>query len=198
MIDFMQWGTVLGFQPRLGRRPELKAGSLRLVAITPEMLLAEQAGDGAMLGTLLRARLTKEWPPVDWEPHVHKMIQKQYDEWPASFGWHRYVALDGGFGRLRTLVGAIGGFPRSNGDVEIGYSTLPAFQRRGYATAAARTLVEWLLTQDGVQSVSAQAYLHVPESIKVMQRCGMSHLGEGDDPGTVRYGKARLLDRSCG
>jgi len=192
LIDLMQWGAVLGFQPCPGRRPELKAGSLRLAAITPEMLRAEQEEDAAMLGTLLRARLTEEWPPVDWEPHVHKMIQKQYDEWPASLGWHRYVVLHGGLGRPRTLVGAIGGFPRPYGDVEIGYSTLPAFQRRGYATAAARSLMEWLLTQDGVRSVSAQAYLHVPESIKVMQRCGMSYLGEGDDPGTVRYGKMRL------
>jgi len=77
------------------------------------------------------------------------------------------------------------------GDVEIGYSTLPAFQRRGYATGSARTLVEWLLTQDGVQSVSAQTYPRIPESIKVMERCGMSYVGEGDEVGTVRYRRMR-------
>jgi RimJ/RimL family protein N-acetyltransferase len=194
LIDFMQWGAVLGFPPRSGRTVELKAGRLRLVAITPEMLLAEQEADAARLGSLLRARLTEEWPPVDWEPYLHKMIQKQYDELPTSFGWHRYVVLDGGLGRSRTLVGAIGGFPRAYGDVEIGYSTLPAFQRRGYATAAARALVDWLLTQEGVRSVSAQTYLYVPESIKVMQRCGMSYVGEGDEVGTVRYRKVRGLE----
>ncbi len=187
MIDFMQWGAVLGLKSRPGRAAELKAGHLRLVAITPEMLLAEQEADAARLGNLLRARLTDEWPPVEWEPYLHKMIQKQYDELPETFGWHRYIVLDGGLGRSRTLVGAIGGFPRANGDVEIGYSTLPAFQRRGYATAAARTLVGWLLTQEGVRSVSAQAYLQVPESIKVMQRCGMSYVGQGDEAGTVKY-----------
>ncbi len=194
MIDFMQWGAVLGLQPKPGRIAELKAGCLRLAAITPEMLLAEHDADAGRLGTLLRARLTEEWPPAEWEPPVHKIIQKQYDEWPESFGWHRYVVLDGGLGRSRTLVGAIGGFPRAYGDVEIGYSTLPAFQRRGYATAAARTLVDWLLTQEGVRSVSAQTYLYVPESIKVMQRCGMSCVGQGDDPGTVRYRKVRSLE----
>ncbi|MFP5232581.1 MAG: GNAT family N-acetyltransferase [Acidobacteriota bacterium] len=194
MIDFMQWGAVLGLQARPGRKADLKAGGLRLVAITPEMLLAEQENDAARLGSLLRARLTKEWPPVDWEPHLHRMIQKQYDELPESFGWHRYVVLDGGLGRPRTLVGAIGGFPRAYGDVEIGYSTLPAFQRRGYASAAARALVEWLLTQDGVRSVSAQAYLNVTESIKVMQRCGMSYAGQGDEAGTVRYRRAASVN----
>ena len=191
MIDFLQWGAVLGLPPRSARVAELKAGPLRLVAITSEMLAAEHSGDAAGLGGLLRAKLTQEWPPVDWEPHVYRIIQKQYDECPASFGWHRYVVLDGGLGRSRTLVGAIGGFPRAQRDVEIGYSTLPGFQRRGYATASARTLVDWLLTQEGVESVSAQTYPRIPESIKVMERCGMSYAGEGDDPGTVRYRRMR-------
>ena len=191
MIDFLQWGAALGLQVKTARVAELKAGPLRLMAITSEMLAAEHSGDAAGLGTLLRAKLTREWPPVDWEPHVYRIIQKQYDECPASFGWHRYVVLDGGLGRARTLVGAIGGFPRAQRDVEIGYSTLPAFQRRGYATASARKLVDWLLTQEGVESVSAQTYPRIPESIKVMERCGMSFVGEGDDPGTVRYRRMR-------
>ena len=146
MIDFLQWGAAFGLQARTARVADLKAGSLRLVAITSEML------DGGALRGLRWSwdgccgrRLTQEWPPVEWEPHVYRIIQKQYDEWPDSFGWHRYVVLDGGLGRARTLVGAIGGFPRAEGDVEIGYSTLPGFQRRGYATASAQTLVEWLL-----------------------------------------------------
>jgi RimJ/RimL family protein N-acetyltransferase len=75
--------------------------------------------------------------------------------------------------------------------VEIGYSTLPAFQRRGYAAASARTLVDWLRRVEGVQSVSAQTYPRLPESIKVMERCGMSYVGEGDDAGTVRYRRMR-------
>ena len=191
MIDFLQWGAVFGLQARTARVADLKAGNLRLVAITTEMLEAEHSSDMAALGGLLRARLTQEWPPVEWEPHVYRIIQKQYDEWPDSFGWHRYVVLDGGLGRPRTLVGAIGGFPRAMGDVEIGYSTLPGFQRRGYATASAQKLVEWLLAQEGVRSVSAQTYPQMTESIKVMERCGMTFVGDGDDSGTVRYRRER-------
>lgn len=191
MIDFLQWGAAFGLQSRTARVVDLKAGGLRLVAITPEMLDAEHSSDAVELGWLLRAKVTREWPPVEWEPHVYRIIQKQYNERPESFGWHRYVVLDGGLGRARTLVGAVGGFPRAEGDVEIGYSTLPGFQRRGYATVSAQTLVEWLLTLDGVRSVSAQSYTRVPESIKVMERCGMSCVGQGDEPGTVRYRRER-------
>jgi RimJ/RimL family protein N-acetyltransferase len=193
VIDFLQWGAALGLQARTERAADLKVGNLRLVAITPDMLAAEHGRDAAGLGGLLRAKLTEEWPPVDWEPHVYRIIQKQYDECPESFGWHRYVVLDGGWGS-RTLVGAIGGFPRAQGDVEIGYSTLPGFQRRGFATAAAQTLVGWLLTLEGVRSVSAQTYPRTAESIKVMERCGMGFVGTGDDAGTVRYRRMRVAD----
>jgi len=180
--------------PSPGRVPDLRVGRLRLVAIAPAMLAAEHASDAAGLAHLLRAQLTPEWPPADWEPHVYTMILKQYEEWPQSFGWHRYVLLTEGLGPnmlRRTLVGAVGGFPKPNGDVEIGYSTLPAFQRKGYGTAFARKLVDWLLTREGVRSVSAQTYPRLAESIKVMERCGMRYAGEGDDPGTVRYRRMR-------
>lgn len=191
MIGFLQRGVGYGLRARGMGAPDLRIGRLRLVAITQEMLAAEQDSDGLELGRILKAKLTHEWPPVDWDPHVYRIILKQYDEWPESFGWHRYVVLEGGLGRPKTLVGAIGGFPRARGDVEIGYSTLPAFQRRGYATAFATKLVEWLLTRDEVQSVSAQAYPRVTESIKVMERCGMSYVGDGDEPETVRYRRMR-------
>ncbi len=165
---------------------DLRAGRLRLVAILPEMLAAEQKGAYAELGRLLGARLTDEWPPEHWEPHVFRIMLKQFEEWPETLGWHRYVVLQDWLGR-RTLVGAVGGFPRMEGDVEIGYSTLPEFQRRGYATAFAGVLVEWLRGRDGVRSVSAQTYPWMAESIKVMERCGMRFVGPGDDEGTVRY-----------
>ena len=191
MIEFLQRGAGDGSRARVMGARDLRTGRLRLVAITPEMLAAEQDAGGMDLGRLVKAKLTHEWPPTDWDPHVYQIILKQYDEWPESFGWHRYVLLEGGLGRPKTLVGAIGGFPRAHGDVEIGYSTLPEFQRRGYATAFARTLVEWLLTRDEVLSVSAQAYPRVTESVKVMERCGMSYVGDGDEAGTVRYRRMR-------
>ena len=168
-----------------GRRvADLKTERLRLVSITPAMLKAEEAADGS-LEKILGAELTTEWPPEHWEPHVYHFIVKQYEDEPRTRGWHRYVLLPNGRGWI--LIGAVGAFPKLEGDAEIGYSTIPSYQRKGYATEAARALVKWLLTQKDVKSVSAQTYPSLPESIKVMERCGMTYVGPGEDEGTVRY-----------
>jgi RimJ/RimL family protein N-acetyltransferase len=162
-----------------------------MVAITAEMLRADQAEDHALLGELLGAKVTPEWPPAEWEPHVFRYILKQYDEHPETVGWHRYVVLCEGMSRRRTLVGAVGSHPKGDGVAEIGYSTLPEFQRRGIATAAAKAMVEWLLKLENVTTVVACTYPRIPESIKIMERCGMTYVGEGDEPGTVKYQRVK-------
>lgn len=173
---------------RGGRAPDLRTKRLVLVAITPEMLRAEATAP-ERLAKLLRARRTQEWPPEHWEPHVLGFIGKQYEDEPRTMGWHRYVLLLEG--NERTLVGVVGAFPKLEGDVEIGYSTLPEFQRRGIATEAVTIMVDWLLRQRAVVSVSAQTFPRLPESIKVMESCGMTFAGDGDEPGTIRYRRMR-------
>ncbi len=167
---------------------DLTTARLRLVAITPAMLKADEAGDGS-LAKILGAEVTADWPPEHWEPHVYHFIEKQYEDEPRTRGWHRYVLLPKERGWV--LAGAVGAFPKLEGDAEIGYSTIRSYQRQGYGTEAARALVDWLLTQKGVKSVSAQTYPTLPESIKVMERCGMTYVGPGEDEGTVRYQRRR-------
>lgn len=167
---------------------DLKTARLRLVAITPAMLKADEAADGS-LAKALGGEVTADWPPEHWEPHVYHFIEKQYEDEPRTRGWHRYVLLSKGGGWV--LIGAVGAFPKLDGDAEIGYSTIRSYQRQGYATEAARALVEWLLTQKNVKTVSAQTYPSLPESIKVMERCGMTYVGPGEDMGTVRYQRRR-------
>jgi RimJ/RimL family protein N-acetyltransferase len=152
------------------------------------MLKADEAADGS-LAKILGAEVAADWPPEHWEPHVYHFIQKQYEDEPGTRGWHRYVLLPERLGWV--LIGAVGAFPKLEGDAEIGYSTVPSYQRRGYGTEAARALVDWLLTQKDVKSVSAQTYPSLPESIKVMERCGMTYVGPGEDDGTLRYQRRR-------
>jgi hypothetical protein len=80
---------VIGLLRRISSRTAaLQVGRLRLVTITPEMLAAEQQRDLKFteLQRLLGARVTEEWPPEHWEPHVYDFILKQYADDPERWG----------------------------------------------------------------------------------------------------------------
>jgi len=86
-----------------------------------------------------------------------------------------------------TVVGDIGflGVPGADGSVEIGYSVIPDRRGRGYATEAARTLVDWALRQPDVTTVVAGCDNDNVPSIRTLERLGFVRTGEAD--GQVRW-----------
>ena len=165
----------------------IETSRLRLVAMTAAHLNAE-AHDSWNLHEALQAGLTGDWPPMLWEASVRAHILAQLTTQPETVGWHRYILLAG---TRPLLVGCLGAFPCTAGEVELGYSVVTSPHRRGIATEAAQGLIGWLLQQPAVHSVSAQAYESTPASVKVMQRCGLRFAGSGDEQGTVRYRRWR-------
>ena len=156
---------------------------LRLVAITPEMLDVESA-DARLLEPLLHARVPDEWPDENWEPHVFEYLRRQFAEHPETLGWARYVVLPG---EDPVLIGTVGAGLSGEDAAEIGYAILKPWQRRGFATEAARALLELVFAQASVKSVLAHTFPHLRESIRVMEKCGLTPDGAGDESGTVRY-----------
>lgn len=165
----------------------LRTSRLELVPITPQLLEAEDESQDA-LGTMLGATVAADWPPELWDPSVYTHIALQLVTHPETAGWHRYILLRG---EPRRLAGSVGAFPRLAGEVELGYSVVASAQRQGIATEAVTTHLGWLLQQPAVRSVCAQAYVSRPQSIRVMERCGMLPAGAGDEPDTVRYRRFR-------
>jgi RimJ/RimL family protein N-acetyltransferase len=163
--------------------PDILTARLRLVAITADMLDAESA-HALRLQPLLHARVPAEWPDDNWEPHVFDYIRKQYADHPETMGWMRYVVLPGDD---PVLIGTVGAGPRKEHEVEFGYAILKPWQRRGFATEAARTLLNEVFANPTVESVIAHTYPHLQESIRVMEKCGLVADGAGDEEGTVRY-----------
>ena len=162
---------------------EIGTERLVLIAITPESVASEKAGDGR-LAEITGAKVPGEWPPEHWEPHVFDLLLECFAADAAEVGWHRYIALedDGG----RTLIGTLGGFRRGS-ECEVGYSVLPQFQKRGYATEGLRAFIAWALASGLVDTVVAQTFPVLPASIRVMQKCGMEFEGKGFEEGTVLY-----------
>ena len=75
----------------------------------------------------------------------------------------------------RTVIGDAGfkGKPGSQGMVEIGYSVLPAYRGQGFATEAARALVDWALAQPEVKRIIAECSPDNVASIRILEKLGM-------------------------
>nr|WP_221476795.1 GNAT family N-acetyltransferase [Streptomyces zagrosensis] len=76
------------------------------------------------------------------------------------------------------VVGAIGLFwPPSEGCVEFGYGVVPSRRSRGYASEAARAIVEFALTAPEVHTVQADVELSNPASVRVLAKAGLRRVG---------------------
>ena len=90
---------------------------------------------------------------------------------PGSAGWWLYYAVVTD-SPSPTLVGSVGyKGPPADGVVEIGYSVVPSWQRRGLATEASRALIEsaW---ERGAEVVIAHTFEHLEPSIGVLRKLG--------------------------
>jgi RimJ/RimL family protein N-acetyltransferase len=96
----------------------------------------------------------------------------------AVWGARAYVTAD-----TRNVVG-VGGFagpPDEYGFVLMGYSVYPEFQRRGYASEAARALANWALAQPGVTGIRATISPHNIASERVAAYAGLSRTNAMED-----------------
>ncbi|MCI0632864.1 MAG: GNAT family N-acetyltransferase [Actinobacteria bacterium] len=102
------------------------------------------------------------------EPTRRGLLEGADPEW----GSHLFIDL-----AANELVG-LGGYkgPPVEGGVEIGYSVAPSRCRRGYATSAARELIERARAA-GVTLVRAHTLPEPNPSTRVLERCGLRHVG---------------------
>jgi RimJ/RimL family protein N-acetyltransferase len=66
--------------------------------------------------------------------------------------------------------------------VEIAYGIVPSFEGRGYATEAARALVNHARTHEQVRQIIAHTMPVPNASTRVLKKCGFTFAGEVIDP----------------
>jgi [ribosomal protein S5]-alanine N-acetyltransferase len=178
--------------------PVLHNARMQLTILTPRLAL--RAGtraiyqtapdDRAALAALLGVTVPENWPVehYDGDPLVWSL--KQLDQNPASEPWLLRYFIER---ESRTLVGFGGG--GGGGGVQdrtwtIGYSVLPQFRRRGYASEAVAALVEAAFA-DGIERVIAETYPELVASIGVLAKNGFVHIGDGDGERVIRFERRR-------
>lgn len=148
---------------------------------TVSLILLPAPALAAMLeGDLLQASAVTgvELPPFfltqDW---LWRFRLNQIGTDPSSAPWlvRAVVALPD-----QIVVGHAGfhGPPDDNGMVEIGYSIVPEFQRRGYGRAAARELIRHASEHPGVRVVRASISPDNAASLALIRSLGFTHVGE--------------------
>jgi [ribosomal protein S5]-alanine N-acetyltransferase len=160
---------------------------LTLIATTVALARAE-LDDRATFADLLGAVVPEAWPPDSAADALPLFLgwREAAPDHAGWFGWYtlcRDISASG-----QVLVGG-GGFlgPPRDGVVQMGYSVLPEFQRRGYATEMVRGLAAWAFVQPGVTVIAAETEWANPASVRVLERAGFQPAGAASDPAGMRF-----------
>ncbi len=71
--------------------------------------------------------------------------------------------------------------PPKNGEVELGYGIDPAFAGHGYATEAAKALIDWAFTQPEVYFIMGEAEAENAASLRILEKLGFVPAGQGEE-----------------
>jgi ribosomal-protein-alanine N-acetyltransferase len=136
---------------------------LRLLPRTRDQVRANIAA----MDSATRAQISADW----WAKFEQSAFE---DPWIHGF---TLLLGDG------TEVG-LGSFkgPPARGEVEIAYAILPQHQGKGYATDAARAMVDYAFRSAEVRRVIAHTLPDGAASQRVLQKAGFRKIGEVVDP----------------
>jgi RimJ/RimL family protein N-acetyltransferase len=164
---------------------------LELIPATPELARAALEGPVA-LEAALGASVPPTWPPEFLDPPALQFMLDRLEEGPAQAGWwlHFMMLPHGPDGRL--LIGSAGyKGPPVDGLVEVGYGIVRDQHRRGYASEAVRGLLRRAFDDSAIHTVIAETLPELIGSIGVLTKCGFHLVGEGSEPGVIRYELSR-------
>lgn len=161
---------------------------LQLIPATRELTHAALEG-GSSLGTRLGALVPVTWPPEFLDRPSLEFTLDRLAEGPDQAGWwlHFVVLASGVAGP--TLIGSAGykGPPSPEGTVEVGYGIVSEYQRQGYASEAVHGLLARAFGLPTVRRVIAETLPELAPSIGVLRKCGFHLMGEGSEPGIIRF-----------
>lgn len=158
---------------------------LRLIPATEAHLRASLTSRSA-LAAATGCAVPDSWPPEHFDAAAVQYTLDWQKRHPRDGQWgFYYIELPGQDGARGTLIGAGGfkGAPDADGIVEIGYSVLPDFQRKGYALEAVNGWIAFAFSQPKVRMICAHTLASGAPSIGVLQKAGFKLTGRGYDPG---------------
>jgi RimJ/RimL family protein N-acetyltransferase len=165
----------------------IRTERLELTPATSDLLAAALEGPAA-LAAGLSAIVPPSWPPEFLDPPALEFTRNRLAEAPDEGDWWMYFIVLPAAAAERLLVGTAGyKGPPADGTVEVGYGIVTDHQRRGYASEAVRGLVARAFSMPEVWRVIAETLPELTPSIGVLRKCGFEPIGEGSEPGVIRF-----------
>ena len=158
-------------------RLRLRTQRLTLVPFTLEFIDALERRDDAE--ELIGAAIPDDWPDEELGGLLSLYAGWLRDD-PSVVGYGPWVVVARGD---RIVVGSAGfvGKPDVDGTIELGFGTHTDYRNRGYASEAARALIDWGLAQPGVERVIAKCDPNNYPSVRVLEKIGMKRVGDVDE-----------------
>ncbi len=129
-------------------------------------------------------------------PHPYSLVDA--DLWIASIGGDEFVR---GVEHDGVLIGAVGYIESEGAQAEIGYWIGKPWWGHGFATEAARTLMDYCFHVIGFRRLTCGHFVDNPASARVIAKLGFRRIGNSSqwcearqcEVGTIRYARRRSL-----
>lgn len=165
---------------------------LQLIPFTRELCEFEQSSR-IHLSKALQARVPDAWPPALMDADtIQEFRERLSDPLQCSIFAFYWVKMPDSDDANRVLIGSGGFFLDPEGMFELGYSVLPEFQNRGYATEAVACLISWVFTHYPIPVITATTCPDLLPSIRVLEKNFFVCIGKGREEGTVAFERTRL------
>ena len=163
----------------------LATSRLQLFVLKRPLLEAFVSGR-AEFSRLIAQSVPDEWPAA---PEFIPFVIGQFDSSPQIADWLPWAIVDL---QTESLIGDAGfkGAPDDCGGCEIGYSIIPSFRGRGYATEAVGAILSWVRQIPHIRTIRAEALESNASSRRVLEKHGFLFAGNYDhskDGLTRRY-----------
>lgn len=158
--------------------PRLTTPRLRIEPLTLAVVVAILRGERAAAEALIGAPLPAAWPGSDLVARAFPYSLEAILAAPEERLWGDSLLLS----RDATprVIGSVifHGRPGDDGIAEVGYGIEEDSRGLGLATEGTAACVEWALMEAGATAVHATTFPWHDASIRVLTKCGMTHIGE--------------------
>lgn len=123
-------------------------------------------------------QLAAEWPLDVYKQFFNYKIER-FRKYPHENEWEG-VIIDK---QEQLIVGDMGfkGGPDQEGIIDLGYSIVPSYQGRGYATEMGKAMVEWAEANPNVKKIVATCDPDNLASIRVLEKIGFKRTKQTEE-----------------